>query len=163
MATIDSLNVIPKVGKYNLTKVRIISYRKNDEEGVMYEMDIKPIVETIELTEDIFTGFISGSVTVKDSQDVRSVLPITGLERLELSFNTPGMPGYHAVRDEGHPYYIYKIDGAKQDPTNPRAQFYIIHFCSSEMYFNSFNRLSRAYTGPIEEGVQNILHSKEGL
>jgi len=31
------------------------------------------------------------------------------------------------------------------------------------MYFNSFNRLSRAYTGPIEEGVQNILHSKEGL
>ena len=163
MATVDSPNVIPKVGKYNLTKVRIISYRKNDEEGVMYEMDIKPIVETIELTEDIFTGFISGSVTVKDSQDVRSVLPITGLERLELSFNTPGMPGYHAVRDEGHPYYIYKIDGARQDPTNPRAQHYIIHFCSGEMYYNSFNRLSRAYTGPIEQGVQDILHSKDGL
>ena len=163
MATVDSPNVITQAGKYNLNKVRIISYRKNDAEGVNYEMDIKPITLTIELTEDIFTGFINGRIAVKDSQDVRSVLPITGLERLELSFNTPGMPGYHAVRDEGHPYYIYKIDGAKQDPTNPRAQFYIIHFCSSEMYFNSFNRLSRAYTGPIEEGVQNILHSKEGL
>src|SRR5210317_319402 len=136
MSTVDNPNVLTQAGKYSLNKVRIISYRKNDEEGVNYEMDIKPITMTVELTEDIFSGFISGSITVKDSQDVRSVLPITGLERLELSFNTPGMPGYHAVRDEGHPYYIYKIDGAKQDPTNPRAQFYIIHFCSSEMQFH---------------------------
>jgi len=159
----DNPNIIAQAGDYNLNTIKILSYRKNDSEGRMYEMDIRQITTNIELTEDIFSGFIHGSVLVYDSQDVRSVLPITGLERLELSFNTPGLPGVNAVRDEGHPYYIYKIEGAQQDKTNPRAQYYQIFFCSKEMYFNSFNRISQAYAGPIEESVQKILHDKDGL
>ena len=159
----DNPNIIQKVGDYNLNKVRILSYRKNEEEGTLYEMDIKPITVTIELTEDIFTGFMQGSVIVYDSQDVRSILPITGLEKLELSFSTPGLPGINAVRDEGHPFHIYKIEGAQQDKTNPRAQYYQIFFCSKEMYYNSFNRISQAYAGPIEEGVEKILRAKDGL
>tara|TARA_B110000211_G_scaffold182514_1_gene206680 strand:- start:238 stop:1719 length:1482 start_codon:yes stop_codon:yes gene_type:complete len=159
----DNPNIISQAGDYNLNTVKILSYRKNEEEGRMYEMDIKQITTNIELTEDIFSGFIHGSLLVYDSQDVRSVLPITGLEKLELSFNTPGLPGVNAVRDEGHPYHIYKIEGAQQDKTNPRAQYYQIYFCSKEMYFNSFNRISQAFSGPVEEGVQKILHSKDGL
>lgn len=159
----DNPNIITQAGDYNLNTIKILSYRKSDSEGRMYEIDIKPITMNIELTEDIFSGFIHGSILVYDSQDVRSILPITGLEKLELSFNTPGLPGVNAVRDEGHPYYIYKIEGAQQDKTNPRAQYYQIYFCSKEMYFNSFNRISKAFAGPIEEGVQKILHDKDGL
>ena len=159
----DNPNIISQAGDYNLNSIKILSYRKNDSEGRMYEMDIKQITMNIELVEDIFSGFIHGSVLVYDSQDVRSVLPITGLEKLELSFNTPGLPGVNAVRDEGHPYHIYKIEGAQQDKTNPRAQYYQIYFCSKEMYFNSFNRISQAYAGPIEESVQKIIHDKDGL
>jgi len=159
----DNPNIIEKAGDYNLNTIRILSYRKNEEEGTLYEMDIKQITVTIELTEDIFTGFMQGSIIVYDSQDVRSILPITGLEKLELSFNTPGMPGVHAVREEGHPFHIYKIEGAQQDKTNPRAQYYQIFFCSKEMYYNSFNRISQAYAGPIEEGVEKILRAKDGL
>ena len=159
----NNTNIIEKTGDYNLNKVRILSYRKNEEEGTLYEMDIKPITVTIELTEDIFTGFMQGSVIVYDSQDVRSILPITGLEKLELSFNTPGVNGVHAVREEGHPFHIYKIESAMQDKTNPRAQYYQIFFCSKEMYYNSFNRISQAYAGPIEEGVEKILRAKDGL
>jgi hypothetical protein len=56
----DSPNIIHQPGDYNLETVNIISYRKNDEEGTLYEYNIKPIVVTIELTEDIFSGFMSG-------------------------------------------------------------------------------------------------------
>ena len=159
----DNPNVIHQPGDYNLETVNIISYRKNDEEGILYEYNIKPIVLSVELTEDIFSGFMSGNIIVKDAQDIRSVLPITGLERLELAFSTPGMTGVRALRDEGHPFHIYKIEGVILDSTNPRAQFYNLYFCSKEMVYNSFNRVSQAYAGPIEEGVEKILRDVNGL
>ena len=43
------------------------------------------------ITEDIFSNNIMGSVTVYDSQDIRTILPITGLERLSFKLNTPGI------------------------------------------------------------------------
>ena len=160
---IDNPNVIHQPGDYNLETVNIISYRKNDAEGILYEYNIKPIVISVELTEDIFTGFMSGNIIIKDAQDIRSVLPITGLEKLELAFSTPGMKGVRALRDEGHPFHIYKIEGMIIDSTNPKAQFYNLYFCSKEMVYNSFNRISQAYAGPIEEGVEKILRDNDGM
>ena len=149
MASIDnSPNIIAEAGDYNLEKISIISYRKSDELGAPYEMNIKPITTTIELTESIFSGFMVGSVTVFDSQDIRTVLPITGLDRLELAFSTPGMPGVNAIRESGHPFHIYKVDQVTRDSTNPRAQFYKIYFCSKEMYYNSLNRVVEHLQAP---------------
>ena len=156
-------NLIEQAGDFNLNTATILSYRKNSEEGVLYEMDIKPSIVTIEITEDIFSNVIVGNIVVYDSQDVRSVLPITGLEKLELSFNTPGMPGLNAVREEGFPLHIYKIEGIAQDETNAQAQYYKIFFTSSEAYYNSFNRVSQAFTGPIEESVEKILRDTSYL
>ena len=156
-------NIIEQAGDFNLEKVNIISYRFNGEEGTPYEMDIKPSTVTVELTEDIYSGFLTGNIIVFDSQDVRTVLPITGLEKLELKFNTPGMPGCNAIREEGFPFQIYKIEAITPDTTNPRSQYYKIFFCSSEMYYNSFNRVSQAFTGPIEESVEKILRDKDYL
>src|SRR5210317_169630 len=97
-------NIIEQAGDFNLNKVNLISYRFDGEEVAPYEIDIKPITVNIQVVEDIHKACLMGSITVYDSQDVRTVLPITGLEKLELSFNTPGMPGVHAVRDEGFPF-----------------------------------------------------------
>jgi hypothetical protein len=44
MSDIDnSPNIIAEAGDYNLEKISIVSYRKSDELGAPYEMDIKPI------------------------------------------------------------------------------------------------------------------------
>ena len=40
------------------------------------------------ITEDIFSNNIMGSIIVYDTQDIRTILPITGLERLSFKFNT---------------------------------------------------------------------------
>ena len=78
------------------------------------------------ITEDIFKNNITGSVTVYDMQDVRSILPITGLERLSLSLNTPGFPGYEFTEDKGTPFQIYKVDFIRRDKENDKGQFYKI-------------------------------------
>ena len=52
------------------------------------------------ITDDIFSNNIMGSVTVYDSQDIRTLLPITGLERLSFKFNTiPSFTRYDMSED----------------------------------------------------------------
>ena len=162
MAGINS-NQLTQAGDYTLELIELISYRINGEENTPYRMNIKPITLSVELTEDIFKSSMTGVIRVYDTQDVRTVLPITGLERLNLKFSTPGMRGVVANEDEGHPFHIYKVDNVRQDTGNSRGQFYDIYFCSQEMYFDSITRVSKAYKGPIEDGLEDIFRNKNYL
>jgi hypothetical protein len=75
-----SEHTIEQAGEYKLQTIEIISYRRHGGESTPYKMDIKPITINVELTEDIFADGLVGAVTVYDTQDIRTVLPITGLE-----------------------------------------------------------------------------------
>ena len=156
-------NVLDKVGKYNLSELSIISYRQDKEESKPKFIDIKGIMLSMTITEDIFNSNLSGACTVYDTQDVRTVLPLTGLERLSVKFNTPGMSGYDMSEDNGVPFQIYKVDSVRKDPNNDIGQFYKIYFCSPEMYNNQVTTVSRAYKGPVEDGVRDIVKAKKYL
>ena len=99
--------ILDKVGKYNLTTLDIISYQQQKDESAPKVIDIKGIADVINIHEDIFRHTIYGSVVVYDQQDIRSILPLTGLERLALKVNTPGLPGYDYTEDNGTPFHIY--------------------------------------------------------
>ena len=156
-------NILDKVGKYNLSTLEIISYRQDKEESKPKTMDIKGITLTMSINEDIFSNNIVGSLVVYDTQDIRTIFPLTGLERLAVKFNTPGLPGYDMTEDNGVPFQIYKVDSVRKDPTNDIGQFYKIYFCSPEMYNNQLTTVSRAYKGPVEEGVKDLVRSKKYL
>ena len=158
-------NKIKQAGEYTLDKVELISYRRHQGEQTPHKVNIKPITLNVELTEDIYTSTMVGAITVYDMQDIRTVLPITGLEKINLVFSTPGMVGVNATEEDGYPFQIYKIDEVRQDDANStgRGQYYKIYFCSSEMYFSSINRISKAYKGPIEDAVEDIFRGKNKL
>ena len=162
MATLER-DILDKVGKYNLSTLEIISYRQDKEESAPKTMDIRGITLTMSLTEDIFSNCLNGSVMVYDTQDVRSLLPLTGLERLAFKFETPGLPGYDMTVENGVPFQIYKVDTIRRDKTNDIGQFYKIYFCSPEMVNNQISTVSRAYAGPIENGVKDIFRSDKYL
>jgi hypothetical protein len=156
-------DILDKVGKYNLSELSIISYRQDKEESKPKFIDIKGIMLTMTITEDIFNNSLSGALTVYDTQDVRTILPLNGLERLSVKFNTPGLPGYDMTEDNGVPFQIYKVDSVRKDPTNDIGQFYKIYFCSPEMYNNQLTTVSRAYKGPVEDAVRDLVRSKKYL
>ena len=156
-------NILDKVGKYNLSTLEIISYRQDKEESKPKTMDIKGITLTMSINEDIFSNNIVGSLIVYDTQDIRTIFPLTGLERLAVKFNTPGLPGYDMTENNGVPFQIYKVDSVRKDPTNDIGQFYKIYFCSPEMYNNQVATVSKAYAGPIEFAVNDILRNKKYL
>ncbi len=152
-------DVFDKVGQYNLDEIAIISYRFA-EDSLPRRIDIRGILYNFEIAEDILLNNIVGSAIVYDMQDIRSILPIIGLERLSLKFNSPGTSGYDYSEDTGVPLQIYKIDKVRKDPQNERAQLYQIFFCSPEMYHNNTTRISRAYAGPVEDAVLDIVRNK---
>ena len=121
-------DVFDKVGQYNLSEIAIISYRQT-KDSKPRRIDIS-ILYNFEIAEDIFLNNVVGSVIVYDMQDIRSIMPMVGLERLSLKFNSPGMNGYDYSEDTGVPLQIYKIDKVRKDPKNEKAQLYQIYFCS---------------------------------
>ncbi len=155
---------ITQAGEYQIDTAEIISYRIHGEENEPYRMDIRGIILTIEVIEDIFSPTIMGTITVYDTQDVRTVLPITGMEKLNLKFSTPGTPGINAIEGDGYPFQIHKIEEVRVDEKNPKGQAYIIHFCSVEAYTNGITRVFSAFDKPLETNVNTILRQKyQGL
>ena len=160
MATAEK-NILDRPGKYNLSELNIISYQQVDNQPRF--IDIKGITLTLSITEDIFSNNIMGSIIVYDTQDIRTMLPITGLERLSIKLNTPGLPGYDMSEKTGVPFQIYKVDSVRKDEQSDVGQFYKIYFCSPEMYYNQIASVSKAYAGPIENAVIDILRQKKYL
>ena len=118
-------DIFDKAGQFNLAECRILSYR-HDNEKLPISIDILGILVNFEIREDILTNNVMGRIVVYDMQDIRTVLPITGLERLSLKFNSPGISGYDYSDVTGVPLQIYKIDSVQEDPKQTKAQGYIL-------------------------------------
>jgi len=154
-------------GDYNLDVCTIVSYRKSpDQANEVVRFNILPQVMSLSLVEDITLQCITGEINVADAQDIRTILPLTGLERLELKFYTPGasqLDRVDALEEKTEPFYIYKIEKIRPSGGIGRQQVYRIHFTSREAYRNSITRVSKAFAGPVENGVAEILLDNQFL
>ncbi len=152
-------DVFDRAGQYNLTELAILSYIQDKEDSLPKRIDVRGILYNFEIAEDILTNNVVGSAILYDMQDIRTIMPITGLERISIKFNSPGTSGYDYSEDTGIPLQIYKVDKVRKDPTNDKAQFYQVFFCSPEMYRNQISKISRAYAGPIEDAIKDIVRN----
>ena len=83
-------NIIDYAGDFRLKACNIISYRKANNSEKAVRQNILPQVLAITLVESVTMPMITGTVDVNDGVDFRTMLPITGMEKLELHFFTPG-------------------------------------------------------------------------
>ena len=149
-----------KPGQYDLSELTLLSYQE-DEFSQPKRLDLRGILYNFEIGEDIMNNNVAGSIILYDLNDVRTLFPITGLEKLSLKFGTPGTAtGFDFSEETGTPLQIYKVDKVTRDPTNDKGQFYQIFFCSPEMFRNATTKISRAYAGPIEEAIFDIVRNK---
>jgi len=156
-----SKDTLRQAGDYLLEECVIESYITKDSKPK--SVNIEPILSTIELTENIFDCSMIGRIQVFDSNDIRTLLPITGFEKLNLKFSTPGYPGVDFTNESGKQFHIYKIEKIKQDMKSQRSQGYDIFFTSKEYYYNFLTKVSKAYEGPIEFAIEDILRNKKYL
>ena len=157
-------NIIDYAGDFRLKACTIISYRKAPGSEKASRVNILPQVMNISLVEDVTMPVLTGTVDVSDGVDFRTMLPITGMEKLELHVFTPGQSEIkylEGVTDTFNVYKIEKIRGAMS--MTSRSSLYRIHFISRESYRNSTTRVSKAFEGPVEAAVYELLQDKKYL
>ena len=163
----EDKDTIKFAGDYNLDVCTIVSYKKSvDNADQCIRYNILPQVMSLSLVEDISLQVITGEINVADAQDIRTLLPLTGMERLELKFYTPGASDHNkveALEEKTEPFYIYKIERIRPSGGTGRQQVYRVHFTSREAYRNNIKRVSKAFSGPVENGVAEILLDNEYL
>ena len=165
MANIEKLT---RAGECVIDNAEILSYRiAGGSPGSQepYRMNITGIIGKLEFDQNLFYHSMYGKLQVLDTKDIRTILPITGLEKLNLTFHTPGLEGPNgSASNGGHPFHITRIENVAPDIKAGRSlQAYDIYFSSRELMFNQIHKVSKAYDGQVELAVEDIFTNRKYL
>ena len=121
-------------------------------------IDIKNLVQELNIYESIYKNALTGSVVIIDAQNLIAKLEIQGTERISFTLRTPGAIDdrsiINASETTGHPFHVYKITDRKQ--LAPGTLLYTLHFGSREFMRNLRTKVSQAYEGRLDRAVYNI-------
>lgn len=121
-----------------------------------YALNIVNQVLAINIYEDMFSNFITGNISVQESLDLSSTLPMIGEEVLELNITTPGLD----APIQGL-FYIYKM--TDKEYLTDRSVVYSLHFVSMEAIHDTTKKISKAYAGRVDELVSRVVREGDGL
>jgi hypothetical protein len=134
-------------GEVILDKVRIIT-----PSG--FYQDIAGQVITVQVYEDLFSPFITGSLIVKESLDLINLFPFIGEEYLELEIRTPTLDKNNIKGT----FYIYKM--GNRELLGDRSVVYQLHFISTEAVADLNKKISKTFTGKVSDMVQKFITDK---
>jgi hypothetical protein len=143
MSNSDKLRL---AGDVNIKKVQITSMISNNT------INITNQVMAIQIYEDLFSPFTTGSIIIKDSLDLVNWLPFLGQEYLDLDIFTPTLDvslGKKGIIKEH--FYIYKI--TNREYVGEKSVVYQIHFISPEAIVDLNSAISRPFYGKISDMV----------
>ena len=146
---------VDRPGAFELSDVILISYQSFDGAGTPKRLSIRSLVQEISIYESLDGKFLSGDMTLLDGTNAIQTLPITGFERVEFFFRTPGTDkGFDFSVKTGHPMFVYSLKN--RAGVNPRSQIYTLKFVSMEAIRDHQTRISQAFTGQIDQMVTDI-------
>jgi hypothetical protein len=164
MSIYDTLDgsKLRRPGDYKLSDIRLISYRSKNGTNTPDFVGIETMVIEMNIYESIFNKTLSGDMMIVDGQNIIEKLPLTGNERVAFQFFTPGQAlGYDFTMETGNPMYVYKVE--KRSQLSPRAQAYVLYFCSKEMIENELRVVANAPKLTHSEMVANIVKDPDYL
>ena len=149
---------VDRPGAFELSDIILISYRSFDGSGTPNRLSIRSLVQEFSIYESLDGKFLSGDMTLLDGTNAIHTLPITGFERVEFFFRTPGTDkGFDFSVKSGHPMFVYSLKN--RSGVNPRSQIYTLKFISIEAIRNHQTRVSQAFTGQIDQMVTDICYN----
>lgn len=139
-------DIIHFAGDINVEKINIQSF-----DGTTYSITNQLVA--IQIFEDLFSPFISGVLTIKDSLDFMNGLPMVGQELLDISIYTP------TLKDKGGhingQFFINEIKN--REYAQERSVIYELSFISKEAILDANVKLSKGFSGTISDIVKNVL------
>jgi len=114
--------------------------------------DIAAQVLAVTIYEDIFSPFMTGSLTLRESFDLVNLFPFVGEEMIEIEIITPTLEEKKNIRGV---FYIYKM--TDRVLLGDRQVGYVLHFISNEAVIDLNKKISKVYSGKPEEIVKTIV------
>lgn len=121
--------------------------------GLFY--DVTPQMMGLQIFEDLFAPFITGSIVIRDSVDLLNAFPFTGQEYLELRLSTPENKAGHI---EGK-FYIYKM--SNREIIGDKSVVYELHFITQEAIADMNKTISRAFDDKVSEIAKKLMEDKD--
>jgi hypothetical protein len=131
-------------GDVSIDKAQIITSKG-------FYQDISAQIITLQLYEDLFAPFLTGSLIIKESLDLVNLFPFIGEEFLELEITTPSLERGN-VKSR---FYIYKL--TNRELVGDRAVVYQLHFISQEAIVDLNKKVSRVFSGKISDIVPTFV------
>jgi len=145
-------------GDYNLRGVLIEGHNGD-------VINIQKLIQEFNIYESIDSPSVTGVAVITDATNQIGNLPIQGTERIMFKLSTPGTECPEDIIDAseltGHPMYIYSITERVQ--LNQSTIAYKLHFGSREFVRNLRTKVSKSYSGRIDDMAKQILSEKNGL
>lgn len=117
---------------------------------------------TIQIFEDMFSPFISGSLIFKESLDFASNFPFVGEEVIDLKLFTPTLdevkPKTGVIQGR---FYIYKM--ADREEVAERSMVYQLHFIAIEAIADINTKISKGYDGLVSDIAKTLIKGEDEL
>lgn len=121
------------------------------------KFDVFSQLVELSIFEDIYSPTMSGTLTISDSIDLFSEIPLSGFEFLTISLEKPD--GWFDVI-LSKTFRIYKMDVQGVNLATSSNQVYTLFFCSEENLISESRKISKSYKGKkISEIVKDIVEN----
>lgn len=119
-------------GDVSIDKVKIVTRNGLGQ-------DVSAQVIAIQIFEDIFSPFMTGSLILRESFDLINLFPFAGEELLELEISTPSLENGNIKAN----FYIYKL--TDRELLGDKSVVYQLHFISQEAIVDMNKKVSRVF------------------
>ena len=139
-------NKMSQPGDIVLTEISLISYTG-------FTMNVRGQLESIVLYEDLFSNSLSGTLVLKDSMNLSKHFPVVGLEKVRVSFYTPGdVEGDQEIELQFRGYSHKSLDSSTDN-----TKYLTIDLVSQIESKNKETRISRSYRKmPYSKMVESL-------
>ena len=129
-------------------------------------LDLKDQFASVNIYEDIFKNALTGDISIVDTNNLLTNLPIIGQEKLKLRIVTPNEDDDNsrtmAIDFTDTPLYIYKVSSKVSINDNTNA--YTLSFTTPEAVRSNRIRVKQAFSGePSVEIVKKIFRDEDLL
>ena len=116
-------------------------------------VDLVNFVVELNLYEDIFSPCLTGNLTIVDSANLISELPILGIEFITIKYRTPTFENIPSNVIE-KTFQLYSIENRSLN--GDRETIYTMNFISVEGFIDQVETLVRSFSGTTDEIVSKI-------
>lgn len=114
------------------------------------QIDLKPFMAEINITEDLFSTSLYGNITIADSLGIIENGPIVGEEYIRIDVGTPSL-GARISKT----FRVFNISD-RNVVIDDKSQVFILHFCSPEVFIDSMNKIFKTFTGRVDDVAATV-------